>query len=173
MSKTPALILIVALAGAGGRVTAYGGRVASEQNVSPCALVTASDVQSLAAKSSVGEGVAGAQPGSGAVSCRYTWGAGVDKKTVSVVVTDQAKIFPGLSPDQVKQRLAASIKTGTTDALIPDVGQGAVFKADSPYYATATAVVKGRILELHVDGLDARQEKDALISLLKTAAARF
>jgi len=170
--KTSAFVLGMAIAGAGVSVSAGRGAV-STQDVNACAMVTASDVQSLAAKMSVGEGVPSAQPAIGAVSCRYTWGAGVDKRTVNVVVTDQARMFPGMNADQIKQRLAASVKAGTTDAVIADVGQGAVFKADSPYYATATAVVKGRILEVHVDGLDARQKKDELVSLLKTAAARF
>src|SRR6476469_4409917 len=134
MLKTPVFVIGLAIVGAGVAVAA---RESATQQMNACALATASDVQSLAAKMSVGEGVPSAQPAIGAVSCRYTWGAGVDKRTVNVVVTDQARMFPGMNADQIKQRLAASVKAGTTDAVIADVGQGAVFKADSPYYATA------------------------------------
>ena len=48
-----------------------------------------------------------------------------------------------------------------------------MFKFDSPYYATATAFLKGRILEVHLDGLDARDEQDQAIALLKSAASRL
>jgi len=92
---------------------------------------------------------------------------------VNVVVTDQSRMFPGLGADQVKQRFVASVRAGTADAIIPDVGQVAVFKADSPYYANATASVKGSIIEVQVDGLVARDKKDVVISLLKSAVGKF
>ena len=61
-------------------------------------------------------------------------------------------MFPGMSPDQIKQRLLGSVRAGTADAVISEIGEAAVFRADSPLYATATAFVKGRILEVHLDG---------------------
>ena len=78
-----------------------------------------------------------------------------------------------MSPDQIKPRLLESVKPGTAEAVISDVGEAAVFKFDSPYYATATALLKGRILEVHLDGLVAREAKDQAIALLKSAAARL
>jgi hypothetical protein len=48
-----------------------------------------------------------------------------------------------------------------------------VFRSDSPYYATATAFLKGRILEVHLDGSIAREQKDQAIALLKSAASRL
>jgi len=33
--------------------------------------------------------------------------------------------------------------------------------------------VKGRVLQMHLDGLDARDKKDQLIALLKLAASRL
>jgi hypothetical protein len=48
-----------------------------------------------------------------------------------------------------------------------------VFKPDSPVYASATAFVKGRIVGVHLDGIDAREKKDQLIGLLKSAASRL
>ena len=80
---------------------------------------------------------------------------------------------PRLDPHPVKQRLVASVRAGTADAIIPDVGQAAVFKADSPYYANATASVKGSIIEVQVDGLVARDKKDVVIALLKSAVGKF
>jgi hypothetical protein len=35
-----------------------------------------------------------------------------------------------------------------------------VFRPDSVGYATTIAFVKGRILQVHLDGLDARERKD-------------
>jgi len=78
-----------------------------------------------------------------------------------------------MSPDQMKPRLLESVKPGTAEAVISDVGEAAVFKSDSPYYATATALLKGRILEVHLDGLVAREEKDQAIALLRSAASRL
>ena len=78
-----------------------------------------------------------------------------------------------MTPDQIKQRLLQSVKPGTTEEVISDVGEAAVFKSDSPYYATATAFLKGRILEVHLDGSVAREQKDQAIALLKSAASRL
>jgi hypothetical protein len=60
-----------------------------------------------------------------------------------------------------------------SDEVISDVGDTAVFKAYSPLYVSASALVKGRILHLNLDGLDARDKKGQLISLLKSAASRL
>ena len=73
----------------------------------------------------------------------------------------------------IKQALAASVKPGTTDSPIPEVGESAVFRSGSPVYASAVAFVKGRILEVDLDGLDARDRKADLIALVKPAASRL
>ena len=57
--------------------------------------------------------------------------------------------------------------------MISDVGEAAVFKSDSPLYANATASLNGRILEVHLDGFVAREKKDQVIALLKSAASRL
>ena len=82
-------------------------------------------------------------------------------------------MFPGMTPDQIKQRLLASVKAGTHDAVIPEIGDAAVFKPDSFVYAVATAFVKGRILQVQLDGSDAHDKKDQVIGLLKSAASRL
>ena len=40
-------------------------------------------------------------------------------------------------------------------------------------YAVATALVKGRILQVQLDGLGAVEKKDQVIGLLKSAASRL
>ncbi len=82
-------------------------------------------------------------------------------------------MFSGTPPELVKPALQALIAAGTADAVIPDVGDAAIFKADSPAYVWASAYLKGRILQVHLDGMDAREKKDQAISLLKAAASRF
>jgi hypothetical protein len=82
-------------------------------------------------------------------------------------------MFPGMSPDQIKQRLVESVRVGLSGEVISDVGEAAVFKSDSPFYASATASLKGRILEVNVDGFVARERKDQVIALLKSAVSRL
>ena len=56
---------------------------------------------------------------------------------------------------------------------IPDVGQAAVFKSYSSAYATASALVMDRYLQVTLDGIDARDRKGQLIELLKSAVSRL
>ena len=112
-------------------------------------------------------------PDLGYAICRYTWGVGTGRFTLDVAVTEASRMFPGMSPDQIKQQLVQSVRTGTNDALITETGEAAVFKPDSPVYATATSLLKGRILQVHLDGLFAVEKKDQVIGLLKSAASRL
>ena len=50
------------------------------------------------------------------------------------------------------QAAAARCRSGRErpSTVISDVGEAAVFRSDSPLYATATAFLKGRILVLHL-----------------------
>ncbi len=82
-------------------------------------------------------------------------------------------MFSGMPPDMVKPALQALVAAGTADALIPEVGDAAIFKADSPVYVCASGYLKGRILQVRLDGSDAREKKDQVIALLKTAVSRF
>ena len=145
----------------------------SAQALNPCALLTTDEIEPLAANESVGEGVSSSIPSFNYATCRYTWGVGTGRFKLGVIVHDAARAFPGVAPDQVRQRILASVKEGTTEAVVSDVGDAAVFKSDSPYYATATAFLKGRILEVHLDGSIAREQKDQAIALLKSAASRL
>ena len=48
-----------------------------------------------------------------------------------------------------------------------------MFIPQSPVYASATALVKGRILRVHLDGIYASEKKDPVVGLLKLAASRL
>jgi hypothetical protein len=167
MTRLP-LALALALVATG--VFGPGGTV-SAQAPNPCALLTKDDAQSFAANA--GEGVPSTVASVNYGACRYEWGAGTDRFKLSVIVQDASRTFPGMTPDQIKQILLKSVKSETTDAVIPDIGETAVFKSDSAYYATATAFLKGRLLQVSVDGVDARDRKDQAIALLKLAASRL
>ncbi len=145
----------------------------SAQEANPCALLTTDEVQSLAPSASIGEGVSSSIPSSSYATCRYAWGAGTRRFKFGVVVNDVSRRFPGMTPDQIKQQLLASVKPETVEEVISDVGEAAVFRADSPYYTTATAFVKGRIIEVQLDGLAALEQKGQAIALLKSAVSRL
>jgi len=143
------------------------------QAATPCALVTTDDVKSLAVQTSVDASVARSFPPADYSSCRYAWGSGLNRYKLDVTVSEGSRMFTGIGPDGIKQGLLATVKPETADAVIPAVGDAAVFNADSPAYAYATAYIKGRIVQVHLDGLDARDKKDQVIALLKTAASRL
>ena len=153
-------------------VSAPSGTV-SAQTPNPCALLTNDEIQPLAGNASVGDGVSSSLQSFNYVNCRYTWGGGTRRFTLEVIVYDATRQFPAMNPDQIKQQLLASVRPGTAESVISDVGEAAVFRSDSPLYATATAFLKGRILGVHVDGLAAREKKDQAIALLKSAVSRL
>ena len=145
----------------------------SAQALNPCALLLDDEIKPLAEKTSVAAGVSQSPTFFGDATCRYAWGDGVDRYKLVVAVIEPSRMFPGLTPDQVKQRLLGSVRAGTHDAVIPEIGDAAVFKPDSSVYASATAFVKGRMLQVQLDGLGALDKKDQVIGLLKSAASRL
>ena len=161
------------MVGTGMSRPAGSGGIVSAQALNPCTLLTKDDVQSLAAKESVTDGVPSSLQALGSVACRYTWGIGADRFKLDVVVNEASRMFPGMSADQIKQRLLESVRVGTADAVISDIGEVAVFRADSALYAGATALSKGRIVEVQADGFVARERKDQVIALLKSAVSRL
>jgi len=151
-----------------------GGGIVAAQGAGPCALLTTSEIQPLApAKATISDGVSKAIAADGFSACRYTWGAGTGRFNLDVTVNDAARAFAGMGPDQIKQRMHGSVTAGTADAVVSDVGDAAFFKAESPVYVHATAYLKGRLLQVHLDGFEAREKKDQVIALLKSAAARL
>ena len=168
-----AFVLALAMVATGVSGSGGVGGTVLAQAPNPCGLLTSDDIQPLAGSGSVGEGVSSSLPSFNYATCRYAWGVGTGRFKLAVVVHDASRAFPGMTPDQIKQRLVQSVKPDTTEAVISDVGEAAVFKSDSPYYATASAFLKGRILEVHLDGSVAREQKDRAIALLKSAASRL
>jgi hypothetical protein len=158
---------------AGASVPGHGGGTVSAQELNPCGLLTEDEIKPLAEKTSVAAGMSNSLPSAGYASCRYAWGDGVDRFKLVVVVTDASRMFPGMAPDQIKQRLLQSVRVGTDDAVVAELGDAALFKPDSYVYATATALVKGRILQVQLDGVGALDKKDQVIGLLKSAALRL
>lgn len=147
--------------------------IAVAQSAQPCALLTTEDIQPLAYQQTVAPGVAASYAATGFSACRYAWGTGLDRYKLEVNISDSSRMFAGLAPDQVKQALQSIVVKDTADAIIPDVGDAAIFKAESPAYVQTTAVIKGRVLQLSLDGLDARERKGEVIALLKQAASKF
>lgn len=161
-----ALVIVAGMSGAGG--------VAAVQAPGTCALLTTDEIQPLAPQEvTVATGVATSMEALGFSSCRYAWGAGAEQFKLDVSVNDAARMFAGMDPDAIKQRMQASVIPDTMDAVIPDVGEVAVFRAESPVYVQASTYQKGRILQVRLDGFGARDRKDQLIALLKSAASRL
>ena len=147
-----------------------GGSVAAQQN--PCMLLTTDEIGALAPNQHVSDG-ARAVLSPDSITCRYAWGGGNGRYTLAVSVSTAARMFAGLNADAIKQGMVSSVMPGTTDAAVPDIGDAAVFKAHSALSAGASAYLKDRVLQINLDGLDAREKKGQLISLLKSAASRL
>jgi hypothetical protein len=134
----------------------------------PCALLKTDEIQSLVGNGQeAGNGVPSAIQSLGRVACRYQGGAGVGRYTLDVIINSN------MTADAVKQALAAPGGIGTVSEVIDGVGEAAAFKSDSHMLDTATASMKGRLLQLNLDGYDARAKKDQVISLLKTGSSRL
>jgi len=186
--RTSVLILTCTLLGVGAGSRSWSPSV-SAQGPDPCALLMASEIEDISGgeeprlwqrpfatqpvKTTVANGVASSNDAIGTATCRYTWGTGTSHFRFDVVVSDASRAYLRTSPDQIKQELQGRVKTGTDDEVITGVGDIAVFTSDSYYLATTTALVKGRILRIQLDGLDARDRKDGMIRLLKSAASRL
>ena len=164
-----ALSSCVALAGlAGGRPVSAQ---APAQNA--CGLLKSEEIQALAPKQAVPSGVASAVESLSLSSCRYTWGTGAGRMMLEVTINPASRMYVGLNADAIKQALTSTIVPDTADASISDVGQAASFKTYSAVYVGASALVKDRILQVNLDGVDARDMKGQVITLLKAASSRL
>ena len=170
--RATAFVLALAAVAAGASGVERGHGVVAAQASNPCALLTTDEIQPLAGNATIADGLPNTQA-AGWLRCRYAWGAGASRSTLDVSVNEAARMYPGVSPERIKQQLLESVRPETADAVIPDIGEAAVFRPDSPAYAAATAVIRGRILQVHLDGVYARDKKDQVIELLKLAAARL
>ena len=186
--RTSVLVLAWALIGTGTGFRSWSGAV-SAQAPDACALLMTSEIEDISGgdeprlwqkpfatqptKTTVGNGVSSSNDAVGFTTCQYAWGAGTFHFKLGVAVSDASRAYPGASPDLIKQQLQTTVKAGTADEGITGVGDAAVFTSDSYYLATTTALVKGRLLRIQLDGLDARDKKDGMIRLLKSAASRL
>jgi hypothetical protein len=161
-------VVIAGISGPGG-----GDGTAAAQTSGPCALLMTADIQPLAPNTTISSGVQTFEGAAGFGTCRYTWGAGVGRYALEVTLNEAASVFPSMGPELIKQGLHAAVTAETADADVSDVGDAAMFKADSPGYVHATAYLKNRILQVHLDGFDAREKKSLVIALLKSAASRI
>ena len=93
---------------------------------------------------------------------------------LNVTATEISKAFPGMNPSMVTQGLLAGAKAGKANtAVIPGVGDAAVYESDDPIRVKTTALAKGSMLIVSFESSDARARKDQVIALLRAAAARL
>ncbi|HEY7289096.1 MAG TPA: hypothetical protein VH583_04600 [Vicinamibacterales bacterium] len=154
-------------------VAGQGAATIAAQSQGVCALLTIDEIHAVAPKMEIHDGVAAANSAMELSTCRYTWGDGVKASALVISINPASRVYVGMTPDAIKQRLASSVVPETDDSAVPDVGDAAVFKAFSPYYVSASALLKGRVLQLNLEGDDAREMKGQLLSLLKSAASRM
>jgi hypothetical protein len=140
-----------------------------------CSLLQGSEVQALAGSTKVGTG----KPETDALGsrlCRYEWGTGANvphgQSFLDVSITPISKAFPGTDASVLRQGLLAKAGPPNT-AVIPAVGDAAIYESNDPIRVATTALVKGNMLIVTFESKDARAKKDQVIALLKAAAARL
>ena len=171
MMRRSSVTLLLGLFVATGAFSTGGGAVLAQPQT--CGLLTSEEIQALAPQQTVSDAAVSGNQGGGAVSCRYTWGSGPGYFALSLSVRPASRVFVGMNAAAIKQGVLATVTPGTADEAIPDVGEAAAFKSYSNAYATASAYLKDRYLQVTLDGIDARDRKGQLISLLKSAASRL
>jgi hypothetical protein len=140
-----------------------------------CALLKSSEIQALAG-SAIGHGES-AKDELGSLTCVYKWGKGINAYNgayqFQVIIADASRMMPGTTGDMMRQGMAAEVKSAKDNAgMIPGVGEAAMFKT-RPIAVETSAFAKGRMLMVNFEGPDARQKKDQVIALLKTAVGRL
>jgi hypothetical protein len=139
-----------------------------------CSLLTKADVQVFAGS---GAQVNGGFASSGYMesqTCVYWWMIGTEKQSLDVSTVPAAKRYPDSTPESINYLLKGERKDlKPTQAAIPGVGEIAIYENQSPRTSTAIAHVKGMILRVEHEGPGSATRKDALISVLKTAASRL
>jgi hypothetical protein len=138
----------------------------------PCELLKPAEILGLAPKGHISEKDISFLPG-GPFGCKYEWEAGTDAASghfaLQIVfgapLTDSATTKEGV--------LSMARDGGPNATVVSDLGDAAVFLSDSANWAAVTAYVKGVLLQVSLEGPDARARKDQIIALLKAAAARL
>ena len=168
-----ALIVRLALA----CLAASGSAVKAQQPGDACALLKPTEIQALAGTATVGAGKASTDA-LGSRLCRFEWGSGANvqggQSYLNVSVTPTSKAFPGMDAKLVRQGLLASAGPNKPNtAVIPGVGDAAIYQSDDPIRVETKAMAKGNMLIISFESADARAKKDQVISLLKAAAGRL
>lgn len=161
--------LTVALIG----INASAGQ--AQQPGDGCSVLLAAEVQALAGSTKVGAGKPETDP-LGSRLCHYEWGTGNNvqhgRSYLNVSITPIAKAFPGTDASVLRKGLLAKAGPPNT-AVIPAVGDAAVYESNDPIRVETTALVKGNLLIVAFNSSEARAKKDRVIALLKAAAARL
>jgi len=168
-----ALVIVLALVLLG----VSGSAVKAQKPGDGCALLQAAEIQALAGTAKVGAGKASTDA-LGSRTCQYEWGTGGNVQTgrsfLNISVTMASKAFPGMDASLVRQGLLASAKAGKPNAaVIPAVGDAAIYESDEPIRVKTTALARGNMLIISFESSDARAKKDQVIALLKAAAGRL
>ena len=96
------------------------------------------------------------------------------KSFLNLSVTPIAKAFPGVDASSVLQGLRASVKPENPNTgVITGVGDGGIYESDAPIRMKTTALMRGNMLIVSLESVNARASKDQVIALLKAAAARL
>jgi hypothetical protein len=156
---------------------AGGSTVKAQTPGDGCTLLQAAEIQALARTAKVGAGKATADA-LGSRTCRYEWGTGGNVQSggsfLNVSATPTSKAFPGMDASLVRQGLLAKAKAGAPNtAVIPAIGDAAVYESEDPIRVKTTALAKGNMLIISFESSDARARKDQVIALLKAAAGRL
>src|SRR5262245_20714682 len=108
---------------------------AQAQAAGPCALLKTDEIQPLASKNvTVSEGVPTSIAVAGSSTCSYVVGAGAERYTLDVTVNDASRVFPGLPPNAVGERVHAAITAAAPNSPSLGVGDVSVYKEDSPLF---------------------------------------
>ena len=149
--------------------------VQAQKSGDACSVLQGTDVQALAGSTKIGAG----KPETDALGsrlCRYQWGTGNNvqsgQSVLDVSITRLSKAFPGTDASVLRQGLLAKAGPPNT-AVIPAVGEAAIYESNDPIRVGTTAMVKGSMLIVTFESKDARAKKDQVIALLKAAAARL
>lgn len=151
---------------------------AQAQAKDACSLLRPDEVQSLATSTRISDGVSTNDAALGSVICTYRWAADTNPRSAryefQIVNGDPSRMFPAMTPAQVKEALLRPAKDGRGGAsVLSGIGDVALFKTESLQKADVTALIKGRILTLSINSSDAQTRKDQLVALLKIAAGRL
>jgi hypothetical protein len=145
----------------------------------PCILLKPGEIQALAPKDKLVPGKLDTTAASiGSIACTYEWGSGGNAASgrhyLNVILMDAAKTFPGTPPNLIIQgMLGGSHDPKTVSNPLSGIGEAAMFESKSPINAQASAYAKGSVLQITFESPDARERKDQVIGLLKSAVGRL